>query len=88
MDPAPSEPWCRTPSPSAAAAAAPPDEPPAVRSRSKGLRVGPMSRFPDPAFHAFSGVLVLPSSTVPAEASRSTIGASTSGTWSRQMSEP
>src|SRR3954468_18405375 len=38
MDPPPSEPWATGSSPAATAAAAPPLEPPAIRSRSHGVR--------------------------------------------------
>ena len=68
--------------PVARAAAAPPDEPPALRDGSCGLRVGPKTGLNvcEPAPN--SGVLVLPTSTVPAARSRATNGSSTSGTWS------
>ena len=41
MEPAPSLPSASGPSPAATAAAAPPLEPPAIRSRRHGFRVGP-----------------------------------------------
>ncbi len=41
IDPPPSDPCAIGTIPAATAAAAPPDDPPAVRSRSQGLRVGP-----------------------------------------------
>ena len=41
IDPAPSVAWAIGTMPEATAAAAPPEEPPALRVRSKGLRVGP-----------------------------------------------
>ena len=43
-EPPPSDPWASGTIPAATAAAAPPDEPPGVRSRSHGLRVGPLRR--------------------------------------------
>ena len=44
IEPPPSLPWATGTRPAATAAAAPPEEPPGVRSRSQGLRVGPKIR--------------------------------------------
>ena len=88
IDPAPSEPWASGPSPAAIAAAAPPEEPPGVRPWRHGLWVVPLTRLLVSPFQPNSGVLVLPSSTPPAPSSRSTTGASKSGTQSSCSSEP
>ncbi len=88
IDPAPSEPWAIGPSPAATAAAAPPEEPPGVRPWRHGLWVVPLTRLLVSPFQPNSGVLVLPSSTAPAASSRSTTGASKSGTQSRCSREP
>ena len=69
-----SEPWLNQISPAAKEAAAPPEDPPALRVVSQGLKVGPktsLNVFP-PAPN--SGVFVLPSTTPPHPSSRSTIG--------------
>src|SRR5690606_10479325 len=82
IDPAPSLPCASVASPVATAAPDPPLEPPAVRSRFQGLRVGPLTRLPESPFQPNSGVVVLPSITIPASISRSTSGVPSSGTWS------
>src|SRR5712692_4668813 len=88
MDPPPSVPMCNGPKPAAAAAEAPPLEPPGVRSRFQGLRVGPNSRLWVAPIQPNVGVLVLPSMMAPAARSRSTIGASSAGTLSRNSGVP
>ena len=60
----------------ATAAAEPPDEPPGTRVRSQGLRAGPKAEFSLAEPIANSSQLSLPSSTVPADASRATTVAS------------
>src|SRR5438093_10704917 len=87
IEPPPSVPMWSGPSPAAAAAEAPPDEPPGVRSRSHGLRVGPKTRLWVAPSQPNVGVLVLPSKIAPARFIRSTIGASSVGTVSRQSEE-
>ena len=79
-DPPPSLPIPIGPSPAATAAAAPPLDPPAVRVPSHGLRVGGNSRLSVKPFQPNSGVFVFPSEIAPAARSRSTTGASSSGT--------
>jgi len=59
--------------PAATAAADPLDEPPGVRARSRGFRVGPGTK------SAYCDVTVLPVTTAPAARSRFTIVASRSG---------
>ena len=76
--PAPSVPIAQGPIPAATAAAAPPEDPPAVRFRFHGLRVTPLCGELVTPLHPNSGVLVLPSKTVPASRSRCVTGASTS----------
>src|SRR3989442_12549131 len=83
MGPPPSVPMWSGPSPAAAAADAPPDEPPGVRSRFQGLRVGPKRRLWVAPIQPKVGVFVLPSMIAPARFMRSTIGASSVGTLSR-----
>src|SRR5262249_38054577 len=61
------------------AAALPPPEPPGMRPRSHGLLVGPYAEYSVDEPIANSSMLVLPSITVPAARSRSTIVASYGG---------
>src|SRR5690625_7330065 len=63
--PPPSVPTAHGPIPAATAAAAPPDEPPGVSCGSIGLRVIPVRGLSVTAFHASSGVVVLPTKTIP-----------------------
>ena len=83
-----SEPSASGTIPDASAHAAPPDEPPADRVGSTGLRVVPKTLLNvcEPA--ANSGTLVLPITTTPARRTRSTISSSASGTWSAKSGEP
>ncbi len=74
--------------PAASAAAAPPDEPPAVRERSYGLRVTPNTSLKVWPPAANSGMLVLPMVTAPAALIRSTARSSPSGTKSDLAREP
>ncbi len=66
VEPAPSELLAIGTMPLATAAVEPPDEPPAVRSRSQGLRVGPNASGSVVKLRANSGVLDLPRITMPA----------------------
>lgn len=76
IDPPKSVPCASAVMPVATATAAPPLDPPDVRVRSHGLRVGPHSRFVQAAPKANSGVLVLPIMTAPARRRRATDSAS------------
>src|SRR5262249_33329617 len=64
----------------ATAAAAPPLDPPGVRSRAQGLRVGPNAEFSVDEPIANSSQLVLPITTAPAASSRTIAVASYGGT--------
>lgn len=75
-EPPPSVPIDSGPAPSATAAALPPLDPPAVRDRSYGLRVTPLSGESVTPFQPNSGVVVLPIRTAPFSRSRATAGAS------------
>ena len=72
IDPPPSEAVASGTMPEATATAAPPDEPPATRSTSYGLRVDPKTRLDVSAEVANSGALVLPTTTHPAARRRAT----------------
>lgn len=76
--PPPSVPSDSGPAPRATAAALPPLDPPAVRERSHGLRVIPLSGESVTPFQPNSGVVVLPMKTAPCSRSRATEGASSS----------
>ena len=65
-DPPMSEPSARGTQPAATAAPLPPEEPPGVRSRFHGLRVGPQSGLSVMSVCANSGVVVLPTTMAPA----------------------
>ncbi len=88
IEPPPSVPMASGPSPAATAALAPPLEPPGVRSRFHGLRVGPKSRLWVAPIQPIIGVLVLPSWSAPAASMRSTIGALSAGTLSAKRRVP
>ena len=81
IEPPPSLPCAIGTMPAATAAAAPPLEPPGVRSRSHGLRVGPNRRDSVVGRIPISGSAVLPTITNPASRSRLTRYAS----WSRDQ---
>ena len=66
IDPPPSLAWAAGTMPAATAAAEPPDEPPGVRSRLHGLRLGPNRVGSVTGCRPNSGVLVLPKITRPA----------------------
>src|SRR5207302_8277580 len=72
IDPPPSDACAQGTTPAATAAPAPPLEPPGVRSRSQGLRVGPNSSGSVTGRIPSSGVEVLPSTISPARLSRAT----------------
>jgi hypothetical protein len=71
MEPPPSVAWAIGSMPAATAAAAPPLEPPALKPRFHGLRVGPKCRGSVDGASPISGVFVLPRMTSPARLSRS-----------------
>ena len=66
IEPPPSLPWATGTMPAATAAAEPPEEPPGVRSRSHGLRVGPNRRASVTGRIPYSGSVVVPTITKPA----------------------
>ena len=70
IEPPPSLPWATGTMPLATAAAEPPEEPPGVRSRSHGLRVGPKMRASLTGRMPYSGSVVVPTMTNPAPFSR------------------
>ena len=72
IDPPPSDPVARLSMPDAMAAAVPPDDPPAVRSRAHGLRLGPKTTLSVSAVKPCAGVFVLPNTTAPADRYRET----------------
>src|SRR5919107_2795490 len=73
IDPPPSLAPATGTMPAATAAAAPPEDPPGVRLRFHGLRVGPNSADSVTPLDPNSGVLVLPKTTTPASSQRCTI---------------
>src|ERR1700682_2985252 len=80
MEPPPSLPTPPAEHPEAIAAASPPLEPPAVRERSQGLLVLPVSALLVSYAMRNAGVLVLPMIMAPPAFSRATSGASWRGT--------
>ena len=66
IEPPPSLPCATGTIPAATAAAAPPEEPPGVRCRSHGLRVGPNRRASLTGRMPYSGSVVVPTITKPA----------------------
>ena len=87
-EPPMSEPSASGTMPDASAQAAPPEEPPADRVGSTGLRVVPkiVLKVCEPA--ANSGTLVLPITVTPARRTRSTISSSCSGRGPRTAASP
>src|SRR5438093_12360190 len=79
-DPPVSEPNASGAMRAATAAADPPLDPPGVRSRAQGLRVGPNAEFSFDEPIANSSQLVLPTITAPARSRRATAVASYGGT--------
>src|SRR5215472_12396287 len=88
IEPPPSEPSARGPTPAAAAAAAPPLEPPEVRVGSQGVPVVPVRWLSVTPSIPYSGVVVLPIKMAPACLSRCQLIASSSGTLSFQLLQP
>ena len=74
--------------PAAVSDEAPPEEPPGECFRFHGLRVVPCSGKSVSAFQPNSGVVVLPSTTMPACCSRSTTGAFSAAAVSSVACEP
>ncbi len=70
IEPPPSLPCATGTIPAATAAAEPPEEPPGVRSRSQGLRVGPKMRASVVGRIPYSGSVVEPTITNPASRRR------------------
>ena len=70
IEPPPSLPCATGTIPAATAAAEPPEEPPGVRSRSQGLRVGPNRRASLVGRMPYSGSVVVPTTMKPARFSR------------------
>jgi len=87
-EPPKSVPCAKDAIPVATATAEPPEEPPEVSARSKGLRVGPQRRFVHTAPKPNSGVLVLPMMTAPACRNLPTTSSSCSGIWSLNNNDP
>src|SRR4029079_7651630 len=77
IEPLVSEPRVSGTWPAATAAAEPPEEPPAPRRSSCGLRVGPSCEFSVVKPYAYSSMLSAPTSTAPAASRREASGPST-----------
>ena len=88
IDPPVSEPIATSTSPVATATALPPEEPPAVRSGSYGLRIRPAAEVVPRPLPANSSRFVFAVIVAPASRSRRTTVASSAGTKSRITSEP
>jgi hypothetical protein len=87
-EPPPSLPCATGTSPAATAAAAPPEDPPGVRSRSQGLRVGPNMRASLTGKMPYSGSVVVPTITKPASRRRRVMLWSYGATCSAISSQP
>ena len=87
IEPIPSAACATGTTPEATAAAEPPDDPPAVRSASHGLRVMPEAQSVAPKTHS-SGTRVMPTTTAPAARSRATTGWSASWGWAEVAVDP
>src|ERR1700722_11885170 len=74
IEPPVSVPMARSHTPAATSAADPPEEPPDVRDRSRGLRVSPTRGLAKPA--AYSRHCAVANTSAPASRSRATSGAS------------
>ena len=83
MEPPPSVAVASGTMPAASAAAEPPLEPPGVRSRFQGLRVGPKRSLSVKGTWPNSGVFVLPTMIAPAAFRRATAASSKSARLSR-----
>ncbi len=88
IEPPVSEPIDSGASYAASAAALPPPEPPGIRSVSHGLRVGPYAEYSVEEPMANSSMFVLPSITVPAARSRSTMVESYGGRQPSRIFDP
>src|SRR5690606_8832071 len=88
VDPAPSDAFASGTMPEATAAADPPEDPPAVRVRSQGLRVGPKASGSEVKESANSGVFDFPRITRPAALYRAVMVESRVLTTPRSSSEP
>src|SRR3954447_22918736 len=88
MEPPVSVPMASGASKPATAANDPPDEPPGIRPRSQGLRVGPYAEFSVELPIANSSMLVLPSMTTPASLIRRVIVASYGGRHPSRIFDP
>src|SRR5579871_3361498 len=89
IDPPPSLACAAGTMPAATATAEPPEEPPGVRSRAHGLRVGPNAEGSVTGCRPNSGVLVLPKITRPAALYAATRALSaTAGGTAAQSAEP
>src|SRR5688500_2872236 len=80
IEPKPSEPWAAGNMRAPTAAAAPPLDPPEIRLRSHGFRVGPYNCGSHVRLRPNSHVLVLPKITKPARFRRLTCSLSSAGT--------
>src|SRR5260370_8075994 len=80
IDPPPSLPTPPSEHPAAIAAASPPLEPPALRDKSQGLLVFPLTRLSASYAIKNSGVLVLPITIAPPASTRATRTASSAAT--------
>src|SRR6476646_11641159 len=87
IEPPVSEPNATGENPAATAAALPPLDPPGTRDGSRGLRVGPKAEFSVDEPMANSSMLVLPTTTAPASATRCTTVASYGGRQPSRMRE-
>ena len=88
IEPPPSEPCARGPSPAAIAEPAPPDEPPDVRSSFQGFRHAGPRRLSQESLWPRCGVFVLPRRTAPVSLSRAATTPSSTGTWRSNHFEP
>src|SRR5436853_3687882 len=88
IDPPVSEPSASGVSAAATATAEPPLDPPGIRSRSQGLRLGPYAEFSVDDPIANSSQVVLPITTAPAASSRVTTVASKGGTYRSSTRDP
>src|SRR5262245_39041340 len=86
IEPPPSLAWATGTRPAATAAQAPPDDPPADRAGSQGLRVGPNADGCVVDWSPNLGVLDLPSVTSPISRKRAPTGVSARARWSASRS--
>src|SRR5437667_6130088 len=88
IEPPMSEPSPTGEAPLPTAAPSPPDDPPAVRPGSYGLRVRPYTRFSASTHRHSSDVLVTPSRIAPASSSRRAVGADPVASLPRRAATP